>query len=510
MKTRQIHSALAQILRQKTLFLLVVFLFVQAAQANGQLQVKIEEAIIASQLGNATVAVSVRNAKRGDVVVNVLDDAPMMVASNMKLLTSGAALHVLGANFEFRTAMRWDGRRLVITGDGDPAFGDPELLALMGSADKPGMDIEQFINLWVNAIAEAKISTIDELIVDDRIFDRQFVHPRWPADQLNARYCAQAAGFNFHLNILHVYPSPRAANRPLIRFTRPDAPWLAIQNRATSETGPNDSNTAWISRPNNTNDLTLFGNVKFAYQIPVPVTFHNPPQFFADLMADRLKKAGVKVTTARVAAIDDPPASGDIIGPVVATPISTVLTRCNRDSVNLYAESLIKRLGHELTKQPGSWENGPTVLRHIVLDRLRDPSVVIGLSVSDGSGLSRDNRVPAGLFTAWLCSFSEDSKLRDIYVDSLAVGGETGTLGKRFNGTNLHGAIINAKSGYIDGVSTLSGYVTMPDGSRRAFSVLVNGFQKGQLWRAKDLQERVVALITADMESNVSMTLGSD
>jgi D-alanyl-D-alanine carboxypeptidase/D-alanyl-D-alanine-endopeptidase (penicillin-binding protein 4) len=100
--------------------------------------------------------------------------------------------------------------------------------------------------------------------------------------------------------------------------------------------------------------------------------------------------------------------------------------------------------------------------------------------------------------------------LRDIYVDSLAVGGESGTLGKRFNGTNLHDAVINAKSGFIDGVSTLSGFVTMPDGSRRAFSVLVNGFQKGQLWRAKALQERVVALIADDMASNVSITLGSD
>ncbi len=483
---------------------------IAASAAAASLQVEIEDAIKRASLGEATIAISVRDTEDDDALVAFNATTPMSVASNMKLLTSGAALHVLGSDFQFRTQMQWDGRRLVIVGDGDPAFGDPELLERMATADTPGLSIEQFIELWIDAVTSAGITSIDEIIIDDRIFDREYFHPSWPADQLNRRYCAEVAGLNLHLNVLHVFPAPHSGTRPEIRAVRPNAPWISMQNRATARTGVDESNTAWISRPPDSNTMTLYGNVRFTYQIPVPVTFHDPPQFFADLMADRLRSAGVTVQTARPAKTNDDAAEGTVIGPVVATPIATVLKRCNQDSVNLYAEAMLKRIGHELTNQPGSWEHGSTILRHVVLDRLHDPSLVSSLIVSDGSGLSRDNRVTAETFTAWLCSFYNDKSLGPVYLDSLAEAGISGTLTKRFRNTDLFGATVRGKTGYIDSVSTMSGFVTMPDGRCRSFSILVNGFKRGQLWRAKDMQERIVALIAEDLATNVSITLGSD
>jgi len=61
-----------------------------------------------------------------------------------------------------------------------------------------------------------------------------------------------------------------------------------MQNRATSRTGADENNTAWIGRPAESNTMTLYGNVRFDYQIPVPVTFHDAPQFFAELMAEQI------------------------------------------------------------------------------------------------------------------------------------------------------------------------------------------------------------------------------
>ena len=75
--------------------------------------------------------------------------------------------------------------------------------------------------------------------------------------------------------------------------------------------------------------------------------------------------------------------------------------------------------------------------------------------------------------TAWLDSLANDEKLGAVFLDSLAVGGESGTLDKRFRTAQMHGAIVQAKTGYIKQVSCLSGFVTMPDGRRRSFSVMV-------------------------------------
>jgi D-alanyl-D-alanine carboxypeptidase/D-alanyl-D-alanine-endopeptidase (penicillin-binding protein 4) len=405
-----------------------------------------------------------------------------------------------------------DGDRLLVVGDGDPAFGDPELLKLMSLApgERGGSDVDAFLGLWVKPVIEAGVTAVSEIVVDDRIFDREFVHPTWPADQLNNWYCAQVAGFNFHVNVLQFFPRPNPGHRPSVSDFLPLAPWLQPENDATSRTGPQDRNSLWIARQLGSNNLTVKGNVKLAYREPVAVTVHDMPEFFARLLADRLTRAGVKVGRWRTAAHDDPPAHGTALGPEIATPISTVMTRCNRDSQNLYAECLTKRLGHALTEQPGSWTNGTAIIRHVVHERLSDPALSSAIVVADGSGLSRENRVTTEAVTAWLNTFHDDERIGSMFLDSLPVGGESGTLRERFRRSDLAGAIVHAKSGYINGVWSLSGFVTMPDGRRRSFSIIVNGAaDSGAGPQAKQLHERIVTAIARDMAS-LAAQLGSD
>ena len=444
----------------------------------------------AAAMPNATIAVSVRDAAGDGALVSINAEERMIPASNMKLLVTGAALHALGADFKFTTRLIRDGDRLVIVGDGDPAFGDPVLLQQIP------LDIEEFLATWVDEVVESGLEAVTEVLVDDRVFDRRFAHPSWPADQLNRWYCAQTAGLNFHLNVLHFYPQPRPDMRPDITLFQPHADWLRLTNRATSRNGPHDSNTAWIARRLGTNDLTVFGNVKFPYTTPVRVTVHDMPSFFARLLADRLTEAGIDVGGFGVIARDDPPVTGEVLAEVV-TPISTAVIRSNRDSQNLYAECLLKRIGAALIRQPGSWMNGGAIVRHVIHERLDDPVLASLVAVADGSGMSRDNRIAPATMTAWLNSFHHDARLGPILINSLAVPGK-GTLKRRFHGAELHGAAVRAKSGYISGVSCLSGYVTMADGRRRSFSIMVNGFS-GSALPAKQLQEQIVAAIAADL-----------
>jgi D-alanyl-D-alanine carboxypeptidase/D-alanyl-D-alanine-endopeptidase (penicillin-binding protein 4) len=475
------------------------------ADAGADLRSDVELEITRAQLGTATVAISVRDAETSSVLVAVNDEAPLIPASNMKLLSSGAALHVLGPEFAFRTRLVRAGGRLVVAGDGDPGLGDPELLKETTVGGRSGPDIDEFLDAWAGSIAAAGIEAVDELVVDDRIFDRQFVHPGWPPDQLNRRYCAEVAGANVHLNALYLYPRPTAGERPDASVVRPRADWVEVVNRATCRTGPQDANTAWIARGPGSNLLTLHGNVRFAYRDdPVPVTFHDPPAFLAALLAERLGAAGVRVTANRAARQGDPVAAGDAVGPIVTTSITTALRRCNRDSQNLYAEALLKRMAAAVTNEPGSWATGAALVRHVVHQRLGGPALAMGLVVADGSGLSRDNRVTASALCAWLASFHTDARVGPILVASLAQPGE-GTLENRFTATPLYGATLRAKSGYIRAVSCLSGYVTAPDGRRRAFSILINGLDEpGSVGRAKALQELVVSAIARDLAASAA------
>lgn len=471
---------------------------------------EVDRAIRAASVQGATVAVSIRDAETHVPLVSINAERPMIPASNMKLLTTGAALHILGPDFAFNTTLTRDGDRLIVRGDGDPAFGDPALLELMSINGKAGIDVDEFLGIWVDAVRAAGISSVDELIIDDRIFDREYVHSGWPVDQLNRRYCAEVAGLNFHLNILHFFPRPTSQQRPDISRFEPHASWLSVGNSATNRQGNDDTNSAWIARQIGTNNMRVYGNVKFEYRVPVPVTVHDMPNFFARLFADRLRHADVSVATYRLAESDEILPSGDPVGPVVSTPLATAIQRCNRDSQNLYAEALLKRIGSMMTQQPGSWTNGSAVLRHAAQERLNSHSLLASIAVSDGSGLSRENRVSPETLTRWLNTFHHDERLGPIFIESLAEPGERGTLRRRFGSVELDGVTVHAKSGYINEVSCLSGYVTTSDGRRRSFSIMLNNLpNRNAVRNARSLQEHIVKIIADDM-ARENITLGSD
>ena len=227
-------------------------------------------------LKKAVIAVSVRECATGYSVLSLNGNEPMTPASNMKLLTTGAALLGLGPDFVFRTRVLRDGDRLFIVGDGDPALGDPELLAESSYVDGAGvahhgLTIDDLLGSWTNAIKASGMTRVSELVVDDRIFVREGAHPLWPKDQLDEGYCSPPSGMNFHGNGLCVTACPNPGHAPTITSMSPSAPWLTIVNKGTSRTGKNDRNTMWIARQPESGDLTIFGNVKIPYVVPITV-----------------------------------------------------------------------------------------------------------------------------------------------------------------------------------------------------------------------------------------------
>ncbi|MGA0872597.1 MAG: D-alanyl-D-alanine carboxypeptidase/D-alanyl-D-alanine endopeptidase [Phycisphaerales bacterium] len=491
---------------------LVASLLIAPVVFAGSLASDVATLVRSAKLPGAEISVSVREVGSGESLVEIRADRPLIPASNMKLLTTGAALAGLGPDFRFRTFMALErgGRtRLVVVGDGDPAFGAPELLASTirrrpdGSVET-GLEVESLLAAWADSVADLGLAEIDELVVDDRVFDRDRIPDGWPEDQLNEHYCAEVGGLNFHANCLHLSPRPANGRAVPGAFT-PRAPWIEVANRASARTGSKDRHDAWLAHnPGDSTgggSFTLFGNVREPAASPIRTALRDPATFFGLLLADRLRDRGIEVASVRLAEPDERLATDVVVGPVVSTPLATVLDRANADSRNLHAECLFKRLGHARTGGSASWRDGADALRSELAERV-DPSLLEGVVFADGSGLSRLNRIRADLMTAWLDAMHADPSLREPFLESLAVARERGTLRKRFRGIDLQGCEVLAKSGFINGVSCLSGYVVAPSGRTIAFSVLCNGVRS--VADAKLLQEKIAARIAEAISGSVA------
>ena len=450
-------------------------------------------------LGKANIAVSVRDCRNGREIVSLNATRSMIPASNMKLFSTGAALLELGHDFRFKTELRQSGNDLVLIGDGDPSIANPKTFKdlMMRTADGVVRDFDEeaILGLWVQSVRRAGITNITRLRIDDRIFERTFVHPSWKTDQLNRPYSAEVAGLNFHVNCIDFLPAP-GTNRPNWNTHRPRSPWILEQatNKSTNAR-KSDSHTPWIAGKAGSNIFQFRGAVKTRSIAPVSVTVEDPPIFMGRLISNRLNEAGVTISLVQRVNDEEEYPKGTLIEPIISTPLMPVVEHCNEESQNLYAEALLKRTVSSRTGRPGSWADADHVMKSIIREQFGPDaeSMLGGVFFDDGSGLSRKNRINAALTTAWLTRLQSDSEFGEGFVDSLAEGGREGTLKKRFPEHMPNGAVVDAKSGYINGVSCLSGYVSFPGGKRYAFSVLVNNATN--IGNAKRLQEQVANAI---------------
>ena len=502
-------------IRKRIPLLTLIFIWACASLAYaGPLDGALEQLLNSRDLRGTSYSICVIDADTNELLAEIHADEPMIPASNMKLLTTASALDMLGADFVFRTELGVIaktlnmGSQLIIRGDGDPALGDPILLK------EANLTAEDLLTQWVDAVKQTGETHFARLIVDDTVFDQQMVHPSWPEGQLHKHYCAQVAGINFHDNCLHILPSPASRVGAAPRYELyPDSPFLTVFNSAVT----GKANEVWMDRKPGTNELTLKGRVKSTFYSPIRVTLNDPPVYLAQLLIDRLGKAGIQVDqVGRLVPGQALPAYQPIHR--VETVLPAVLRRTNQDSMNLFAEALLKRMGHALTGSSGSWENGAAAIRHALTNRLGTHAT--GATIADGSGLSRDNKVTARVLAELLQSMHQDAEKGPIFLASLSYNGKVepnesmgdGTLDGRFRKLPT-GHWVYGKSGYIRGVSSLSGYLIITDPNAAtepgkptptqhtiAFSFLFNGFPPSiSNASMKDLQDRMVEVIDREV-----------
>jgi D-alanyl-D-alanine carboxypeptidase/D-alanyl-D-alanine-endopeptidase (penicillin-binding protein 4) len=425
------------------------------------------------------------------VVCAVNASVPRIPASNLKLVTTAAALELLGKDFKFCTTLLGRDGDLALVGDGDPSLGDAEMLR------KVGWDVGTVFRNWADALKARGVSSIRNIYIDDSIFDEEFVHPNWPPEQEHKRYVAQVGGLNLNANCVDFFIKTTSFGQTVTYTTDPSTSYIQVANAC--QTG--QKNAVWLSRQRGGNAVVLRGEIDVSNDEPISVTVHDAPMFAGTVLDEVFASAGIKVEgqverdrtiRLQLAQATTLPATEApkrwIPIAIHETPIAAVLARANKDSMNLYAEALCKRIGFAASGQSGSWQNG-TAAVGAFLQTAGVPTAEFTLD--DGCGLSKQNQISPNAIARVLAHLYGSAN-RDAFLASLSVAGSDGTLEKRFRDSDLRGRVFG-KSGYVNGVSSLSGYVKARDGQWYAFSILMNGVS--DIATCKQAQERIVEAI---------------
>ena len=428
------------------------------AVAPNDLSKRIDEILNRPGLKTVRFSACVVRRDTGEVVYERNPRLALIPASNMKIVTTAGVLEMMGPDFTFITRVGLSGESLVVIGSGDPLFGDKVTGARNGNGRPPVLqDI-------IDHLKEDGVVSLSDIILDVSVFDDERVHPGWPADQLNQKYACEVSGLNFRGNCAEVAIFNNKGQIELL--LDPETEYVRLINAVW----PRSYGRSRISldRTDVPGELIVAGFIR-GRAGPYSFAVENPALFFGHLLRNGLIKAGIPVTGQ---ILERPMLDEGDFRPLTEyrTSLGDCLLMANKESLGLAAEALFKRLGAQANPdgRGGSWESGQRVLS----DYLRGLGVDDGdFYLSDGSGLSRDNRLSAWALTRILLHLAGRPDW-EFFESTLAVGGMDGTIEKHFWEKAYRGRVL-AKSGYLRAVRALSG-VVRTDGGDYIFSFLAN------------------------------------
>jgi D-alanyl-D-alanine carboxypeptidase/D-alanyl-D-alanine-endopeptidase (penicillin-binding protein 4) len=410
-------------------------------------------------------------------------DRLFVPASNTKIVVSAVASALFAPDFTVKTSVYGSGPvvkgvlqgDLVLYGRGDPTF-SARCYALdttvAGACDVNPMARMQDL---AGQLARAGITSVSgDVVGDGSWFEPTLVHPAWEGYDLNWWYAAPVSGLGFNDNSIDIEYAPADSAGPPARVSfTPDFGDVTLENR-TSTVPRGGEETIDFFRTAGTLSVWAQGTVE-AGRRPRKEYFALPdPNIFA---ARALRAA---LATQGITVLGSTRSTTDSMAYEIVrrgTPMAEVTSRPLRDwifpilntSQNWYAEMTLKQLGKQFGRA-GSWDEGLRIERRFLIDSVGVDSTQIALS--DGSGLSASNLVSPIAFTQVL-RFMRQHPHWATFAAGLPRSGQRGSLRNRFVGSPIEGKV-QAKTGSISRVNTLSGYVELQDGKVLTFSVQAN------------------------------------
>jgi len=302
-------------------------------------------------------------------------------------------------------------------------------------------------------------------------------------------YGAEVSALPLNDNALDLSVKPSSVGAPCIVNLLPFNPVVRIVNTCkTTASGVKRDLT--VKKDLDQNVLEISGTMPVGDRgFTDYVTVSHPAELFVALLKQRLEQKGVVITgQPRVIGAKEKAflAVASTVAPVQlaqleSPPFSVVAAKTLKPSQNMYTETILWTLGEQLGDKSNpkqtSAERGVTVVRNFLNEVGIAPD---GLVQYDGSGLSRHNLVTPAALIQLYTYMAKQSRYASAWYDALPVGGVDGTLKSRFADAKTNGNV-HAKTGTIDQVSALSGYVTTTAGEKLVFSIIVNGVPEPRL-----------------------------
>ena len=405
-----------------------------------------------------TLSVYVEDLETGEVVLSWLDDRPRNPGSTIKLLTTLAALDILGPTYRWQTN---------VYALGDIADGRLEGDLLLEGRGDPFLVTERVWQL-LRQLRHAGIRDIGgKLLLDDSFFDVPEEDPaefdRRPLRAYNV--APNALMMNF--KVIRFWFEPARDSRGVRVRLDPAIKNLAIDNRLQLVGGPCRGYQRGIAiAANDAMDrITLSGRFPDGcevYRMDRTALSHNA--FAYGLVESLWRESGGRIEGGWAQATAPEDAEPLIEYP--SLPLAEIITRVNKHSNNVMARHLLYTLAAEQLGEPGTEAGGRKVIGDWLARNGLEPST---LALDNGSGLSRDARMAARDFGA-LLRLAWGRPTMPEFVASMSLSGLDGTLRRRFRGSPITGNA-HLKTGSLDHVNAIAGYLQARSGRR--FSVVM-------------------------------------
>jgi D-alanyl-D-alanine carboxypeptidase/D-alanyl-D-alanine-endopeptidase (penicillin-binding protein 4) len=452
---------------------------------------QIDLQIATPELETALVGIMVQSAKTGEILYQHNANTLMMPASNEKIPTSAAALIKFGPDFRYKTSIYTTGpiEKGILKGDlVVVASGDP-ILSYRFCENKADCFVFQ---AWADSLLAKGIHVIEgDIIGIDNVFDDDPIGYGWSVNNLSYAYSAQIGGFMYNENMAQVIIKADSLGEYINMKIIPDLGYLQLE--PDLEINPDETKILVVRIPE-TNRIQILGKIQPGERYIEDVSIHDPTLYFLNGLKWELVLQGINIYGQLIDAdflcAEEKLSEKKLLFTHTSPPFKEILTILMKESQNLYAESMVKLLGHHFGKE-GSFEEGAKIVKQ-TLSRfgLEQDSY----SYMDGSGLCRYNYIsPAHLVKILRNMYYH--RYGEIYRQTLPIAGVDGTIDNRMKRTVAQNNVF-AKTGTISNVRCLSGYATTKDGETLVFSTMFNNFLCG-VNVVMDIQDRICMLLTS-------------
>ena len=466
-------------MKSKFIIAFLLFFF-NSTFLSQNLSEKIENVLDDSLFTVSQISIDVYDLTNGKYIYRKNPDLVLRPASNMKLLTTSASLLYLGPKENFNTTFLYSGEvedsilsgSIFVKGGFDPLFDVSDFDPVITKIKELG--IKQ-----INGNIYADVSNIDSL----------YFGKGWMWDDNPESFMPYLSSLNINRNSVKIYYQPGKVGEKASLNFEPVTNYYSVENNLIT-TGEDTSNIkitrAWLV---GTNHLIIKGDISYKHKSDsASVNLTHPPLYFLELFSESLEKNKIELNgITSFATVQN---SYDTLT-IIKRNIIDVINETNKESCNLCAEMLLRKLSEKFFRGSASAEKGLKLIDSLVVKLGYNPKTFV---FADGSGLSHYNLINTSLLVDLLKYFyKSEPEIYSLLYQSLPVAGIDGTLEKRMRYGKAYNNV-RAKTGTISGVSTLSGYLKNSSSDMLAFSIFIQNYS-GSAKLARFIQDKICNIL---------------